>query len=165
MESTISTAATEKIMIETTSWRDLNAIRQLESLCFPKDAWPLWDIIGVLTLPNVIRLKAVNDGRLVGFIAAEVRKAEHTTWIATIGVLPSYRRRGTGTALLQMCEAQIKTPAVRLCVRRSNQAAIRLYERLDYHHVSVWTNYYQDGEDALVLEKQLQPAGGRRDRL
>lgn len=135
------------------TWRDLNSVRRLEQVCFPRDAWPFLDIIGVLTLPSVIRLKAVGDGMIVGFVAGDVRRSERLAWIATIGVLPEYRGRGIGRALMQACEAQIPTPSIRLCVRFSNQAAIHLYESMGYAHVGRWGRYYQDGEDALVMEK------------
>ena len=42
---------------------------------------------------------------------------------------------------------------VRLSVRMSNEAAIRLYERAGYTRVGAWGNYYTDGEDGLVMEK------------
>jgi ribosomal protein S18 acetylase RimI-like enzyme len=70
-------------------------------------------------------------------------------------VLPDYRRRGIGTALLQVCEANIRLPSVRLNVRVSNDQAIRLYKQLGYFQVGLWPRYYQDGEDALILEKQI----------
>ena len=44
---------------------------------------------------------------------------------------------------------------LRLSVRQSNVAAIRLYEGLNYREVGLWQRYYEDGEDALVLEKRL----------
>jgi ribosomal-protein-alanine N-acetyltransferase len=135
------------------SWRDLNAVRQLEQVCFPKDYWPIWDIIGVLTLPSVIRLKAVSDGKVLGFIAGDIRRSEDISWIATVGVLPEYRGQGIGTALMQSCEAQLPTRSVRLCVRTSNEDAIRLYYQMNYRKISIWPSYYLDGEDALVMEK------------
>ncbi len=145
--------------IQPATWRDLNSLRHLERLCFPKDAWPLLDLVGVLTLPNVVRLKAEADGPngclMVGFIAGDVRASQHLAWIATIGVLPDYRGRGIGRMLLEACEAQIREPRVRLCVRASNQIAIQLYLNSAYQRAGVWPNYYQDGEDALVMEKQL----------
>jgi len=142
-------------MITPATWHDLNAIRRIEAICFPRDAWPLWDIIGVLALPNVVRFKAVCDGQTVGFVASDLRPAEKLAWIATIGVLPEYRQRGIGTALLQACEANARMPRVRLNVRVSNDPAIRLYKQLGYFQVGLWPRYYQDGEDALILEKQL----------
>lgn len=137
------------------TWRDLNAVRHIEAICFPQDAWPLWDIIGVLTLPNVLRYKAVEDEEIVGFIATDVRPAERIAWIATIGVLPQYRKRGIGTALLQICEMNVPSPRIRLNVRVSNDPAIRLYKDLGYLQVGIWPHYYQHGEDALILEKKL----------
>lgn len=135
------------------SWRDLGAVRRLEQICFPQDAWPLLDILSVLTFPNLIRLKAVCEDRLIGFVAADVRRHERLTWIATIGVLPEYRRQGVGRALMEACEALIPTPYIRLSVRASNQPAIRLYESMGYVPVGRWKAYYRDGEDALVMEK------------
>ena len=155
MVSGIDAVACESASIEKASWRDLNELRRIEQICFPKDSWPLFDLIGVLTLPNIVRLKAVCDGEMVGFIAGDVRRLENLAWIATICVLPEYRQQGVGTALLEACEARVKTPRIRLSVRKSNQAAIRLYENLGYRHYGTWPHYYSDGEDALVLEKNL----------
>ena len=144
-----------QVVIQPAGWRDLNAVRSLEKVCFPKDAWPLLDLVGVLTLPNVVRLKAEREGALIGFIAGDVRPAEKIAWIATIGVLPEHRQRGIGKALLQACERQLGVPRVRLCVRAANQEAIQLYLNEGYRKTEIWAKYYQDGEDALVMEKAL----------
>jgi ribosomal-protein-alanine N-acetyltransferase len=142
------------VLIEAAGWKDLNAVRHVEQVCFPLDAWPLWDILGVLTFPNVVRLKATDDGKVVGFIAGDLRPSEDLAWIATIGVLPEYRRRGIGAALLTACEERLTLSRIRLMVRISNQEAIELYRRTGYHQAGVWPHYYQDGEDAYILEKQ-----------
>lgn len=135
------------------TWRDLGELRQLERACFAEDQWPLFDLIAVLTWPDIVRLKAVVDGAMVGFIAGDPRPQENTAWIATLGVLPAYRRQGIGLALLNACEARLSQPRLRLCVRVSNLAAIRLYEKAGYFSLEVWQKYYRDGEDALVMEK------------
>lgn len=132
---------------------DLNALHRLEHACFDQDAWPLLDLIGVLTMPGVVRIKAVIENEMVGFIAGEVDRAHKLGWITTIGVLPDYRGQGIGTALLQACEQSMNMPCVRLCVRSSNESALNMYARNDYHQVERWRAYYQDGEDAFVLEK------------
>jgi len=144
-------------MILPATWRDLNTLRQVERVCFPKDAWPIWDLIGVLTLPNVVRLKAVVDDKMVGFIAADIRLSQGMAWIATIGVLPEYRGRGIGSALLEACEQQLQVDSIRLNVRVSNHPAIRLYKGFAYQQVGRWPHYYSDGEDALIMEKELRP--------
>jgi len=153
MESAKASAPGSRFTIETATWRDFNALRRLEQVCFPQDAWPLWDLVGVLTVPNVVRLKAVLDGRMVGFIAGDWRRSDRVAWISTVGVLPEYRRQGIGRALIEACEQRLDGVAIRLSVRISNQQAIRLYESLGYHHLGTWPEYYQGGEDARVMEK------------
>jgi len=113
----------------------------------------LWDLIGVLTLPGIIRYKAVVAGQMAGFAAGDPHPAEQIGWITTIGVHHAYRQMGIASALLEICEVEMKLPVVRLCVRRDNQAALRLYQKHNYRSVDVWPHYYQDGQDALVLEK------------
>jgi ribosomal-protein-alanine acetyltransferase len=141
--------------IQTASLRDLGALRRLEQACFEKDAWPLLDLIAVLTWPEVIKLKAVENGEMIGFVACDPRLSEGASWIATIGVHPSYQRRGIGRALLHACEERTKLPNMKLTVRMSNRGAISLYEKEGYRSVDIWRNYYSDGEDGLVMEKRL----------
>jgi len=142
------------VAIEQASLRDLNALRQVERVCFPKDAWPLLDLIGVLTYPGVVRLKASKERQMIGFIAGDVRRLEGVAWIATVAVLPEYRGKGIGSALLRACEERIPISRIRLCVRPTNDVAIRLYGKLGYTKVGEWAHYYQDGESALVMEKR-----------
>ena len=135
------------------SIRDLGSLRRVEQACFPKDAWPLLDLIAVLTWPDVVRLKAVEDNQMVGFIAGDPRSTGDMAWIATVGVLPAYQRRGIGRALLRACEAKLTQPQIRLCVRVSNEGAIAMYKQEGYIAADIWREYYNDKENALVMEK------------
>ena len=155
MDSSLS-APEKPYSILTATWHDLNALRKIEKICFPLDAWPLFDLIGILTFPNIIRLKAVSSDQMVGFVAGDIKRGERLAWIATIGVLPEFRGKGIGSALLRACEAQIDTPAIRLVVRQSNQSAIRLYEHFGYTTLGKWRKYYSDGEDGTVMEKKIR---------
>jgi ribosomal-protein-alanine N-acetyltransferase len=139
--------------ISPANWRDLGTLRQLEKVCFPLDAWPLLDLIAVLSLPNIVRLKAVINDQMVGFIAGD-RKSKDLAWIATIGVLPEYRRMGIATELLAECEGLLQVGRIKLSVRRGNEAAMQLYEGLGYRRVGLWPAYYTDGTDAVVFEKR-----------
>ena len=137
------------------SLRDLGALRKLEQACFDKDAWPVLDLIAVLTFPEVVRLKAVLDGQMIGFVAGDPRRRDGWAWIATIGVDPRYQRRGVGRVLLLACESRLNVPRVRLTVRLSNTGAIALYEKEGYKTIDIWKGYYSDGEDGIVMEKVL----------
>ena len=138
------------------TWRDLNALRQVERICFQKDSWPLLDLISVLTMPGIIRLKAVIDEEFIGFIAGDVRRSENLAWIATICVHPKHQRKGIGRALLNACEDQCDVPRVRLSVRTGNYPAIDMYRDMGYKQVGMWERYYQDGGNALLMEKELR---------
>ncbi|MEJ2487235.1 MAG: N-acetyltransferase [Anaerolineales bacterium] len=137
------------------SLRDLIPVRKLEKLCFPVDAWPLLDMIGALSFPNIVRYKARIGDQIVGFIAGEVKGTTQTGWIATLCVHPKYRRKGIGEELLRLCEQEMQMPRIRLTVRESNQGAIKLYETHGYYKVNRWKNYYKGGEDGVVMEKIL----------
>jgi ribosomal protein S18 acetylase RimI-like enzyme len=138
------------------TWQDFGAVRQLEKECFPVDHWPFWDIIGVLTLPDVVRLKAVEGSTLIGFSALDIRNRDNLAWISTVCVAPGYRRMGVATDLIEACEAQVEVPYVRLTVRASNRGAISLYQALDYGTIDRWPGYYLDGEAAVVMQKRLR---------
>ena len=147
------------IKIIPATWRDLMELHQLEKACFQLDAWPLLDVMGVLTFPQIIRLKAIEEVKMVGFIAVDLRRSQQVAWIATLAVDPEYRKTGIGSELLNVCEGKINLPVIRLSVRQSNQSAIELYRKHDYQQVDIWKSYYKGGDNALIFEKIIkQPA-------
>ena len=62
-------------------------------------------------------------------------------------------RRGIARTLLQASEERLQVSRIRLSVRASNQPAISLYSSFGYQQHSIWSRYYSDGEDALILQK------------
>ena len=139
--------------IQTAHWRDLGELRILERECFPVDAWSLLDLIGVLSLPNVVRLKAVGSDQMLGFVAGDLRSGEDLAWIATIAVRTTHQRQGIASALLGACEDRMTVSRIRLSVRVDNLPAIGLYEGFGYIRIGLWPAYYQDRSDAIVFEK------------
>lgn len=146
---------TQNFQIINATWRDLGPLRQIEQECFGEDAWPLIDLIGVLTIPGIIRLKAVVDGTMVGFAACNRNYPEGACWVATIGVSKAFRKLGVGSAILSECEKRASLPLMRLSVRASNEEAIRLYQKYGYIQYDRWKHYYASGEDAIVMEKKI----------
>ncbi|MFW5713141.1 MAG: GNAT family N-acetyltransferase [Brevefilum sp.] len=142
-------------VLEPADWRDYVQLHHLSKVCFkPEDQWPFWDLIGVLTLPGLVQIKAVSDGRMLGFLGGEREPAKHRGWITTLAVLPHYRRQGIARALLEEGEKELNLPRIRLSVRASNLPAVRLYESAGYQMAECWRRYYAGGEDALVFEKR-----------
>ena len=141
------------VCISIASIRDLNDLRTLEKICFPIDHWPLLDLIGVLTIPGIIRLKSTIDDKFIGFISATVNRRYSTGWITTIAVMPDYQNQGIAQELLMACEEKMATQIIKLTVRKSNAKAIRLYEKNGYFIKEDWKAYYIDGEDAILFQK------------
>lgn len=144
-----------EFQIEIATLSDLNQLRELEKICFEKDAWPLLELLAVLVIPGLVRLKVDFDGKMAGFIGGDARRSEGMGWITTVGIRPEFRRLGIASRLILACEEAMQMPAVRLSVRRSNFGAQHLYTGLGYQHVGIWEKYYEDGEDALIMEKVI----------
>lgn len=135
---------------------DIGEIRKLEKAAFLEDAWPLIEMIGVLSFPTVERWKAESGEKLVGFVAVDVRKSQGLAWIATIAVDPDFRRMGLGSLLMEKAEAVVNVARMRLSARASNLTALQLYQKRGYEQIDVWPAYYTGGEDAIVMEKMLR---------
>lgn len=141
------------INIESASLKDLKDLRNLEKICFPIDNWPLLDLIGVLSLPSIVRLKATYMDKFIGFIAGTTKGRDSSGWITTLAVLPEYQNRGIAQQLLSKCEKLMKVKVILLTVRRSNSKAISLYQKNGYYQNEIWKSYYIDGEDAILFQK------------
>lgn len=147
------TPTTTEVSIQSATWRDLRPLIRIEKICFGRDSWPWPELLAALTFPGTVRLKLEIDDRLVGFVIGDRRGRKDLGWVASIGVHPDFRRRGYGRQLLEACERALGTRRVRLSLRRTNGAALKLYDHAGYSQVEVWPRYYRDGEDALVMER------------
>lgn len=86
--------------------------------------------------------------------------------IVNIAVVPALRRKGWGRALLAavlQIAAEMGIHQMFLEVRRSNEAAIGLYESFGFERTGVRPRYYPDTkEDALVMT--LEMGAARREK-
>jgi [ribosomal protein S18]-alanine N-acetyltransferase len=79
--------------------------------------------------------------------------------VLNVAVAPEARRHGVARAILDRVEVQGREQGARVAmleVRRGNAPAIALYRSRGYREVGVRPRYYaEDGEDALVMDKDL----------
>jgi ribosomal-protein-alanine N-acetyltransferase len=78
--------------------------------------------------------------------------------IVSVAVLEEHRGSGLGTVLCEEAIAGMKQRGcseVYLEVRVSNDAAVKLYEKLGFKTVATHRAYYRDGEDAYLMSRQI----------
>jgi ribosomal-protein-alanine N-acetyltransferase len=140
--------------------QDLRQVLEIERCSFD-NPWTSALFLQELRIPFsrivVVRPAGAPDEAIAGylcrwFVADEIH-------VLNIAVHPQYRRLGLGTVLLEeaLREArEVRAEAVTLEVRRSNEAAQRLYVAFGFEEVGVRRNYYGRGEDALIMRLALR---------
>lgn len=143
------------VLIErTTGGEDLDAVAALEARSFT-NPWSRASLESVLAESAVTRLYVLRtaEHRVAAFCLCWLIVDE--LHINTVAVDPGLRRHGLATRLLHhVFSAAAADGAERatLEVRRSNEAAIALYERLGFAVCATRPRYYtQPEEDALIL--------------
>ena len=141
---------------------DLDGVLHVESESFT-NPWTRDMYAWELQNRNVchIYVARTHASRVAGFCAFWLVFDE--IHINNVAVLPHYRGRGMGSAILRhaLREAErLGAPRAMLEVRASNSGAIRLYERLGFRITGTRPNYYSSPvEDARILWRDAtQPA-------
>jgi ribosomal-protein-alanine N-acetyltransferase len=97
------------------------------------------------------------DGDVVGFLTT-IATSMFDVKILSLAIDRRYQNKGFASLLMQSFFKVLRTKGVLrilLEVRLSNFRAQRLYLSLGFNLVKVISSYYQDGEDAYLMEKIL----------
>ena len=139
------------------SWKfeDILKISELEKECF-SDPWTYRMFVEGFSSKLFYGVCAVEDGEIVGY-ACETVLFENAE-VDNIAVAESCRRRGVGKKLLKKLETEAKERGARVIlleVRVSNAPAMTIYLKEGFKGIYVRPRYYPDGEDAVVMQKEL----------
>lgn len=130
----------------------IDGVEKIEQACFSVP-WTRQGIENELTDSTARFFVALSKGEAVGYIGAHFVVDEG--YVANLAVLPEYRCRGIGRALVQrliMCAKKDKTAFLSLEVRQSNSNAVLLYEKNGFKNVGVRKNFYSaPREDAYIM--------------
>ncbi|MEA2301258.1 MAG: [ribosomal protein S18]-alanine N-acetyltransferase [Solirubrobacteraceae bacterium] len=141
-------------------YADLPQVIGIERRAFPTP-WSLAMFVLELSKPSGLCLVATRSQRIVGYT---VCSRYDTVWhVMNVAVDPDLRRQGIGRALLTELYDRVGDPEAQftLEVRRSNRAAIELYESDGFRTAGLRRRYYQDnGEDALIMWRTPATLGG-----
>ncbi|MET1101813.1 MAG: ribosomal protein S18-alanine N-acetyltransferase [Pyrodictiaceae archaeon] len=158
--------AKQGYIIRLADMSDLDQVIHINEVSLPEH-YPRWFWENHLRNWGAAFYVAEVEGRVVGYVMPRVEygfgvivhgliRRGH---IISIAVLPEYRRRGIGTALMKAAMHALKEVykcrEVYLEVRVSNTPAIRMYEKLGFKKIQVIPFYYLDGEDAYLMAREL----------
>jgi ribosomal-protein-alanine N-acetyltransferase len=143
------------------SQSDLPAVLEIETRAFC-DPWPeaafSADILQHAWILEV-------DDQLCGYIIYHLVLDEAI--ILNFAIDPDMRRQGHGTHLLSRTLSELEQSGYTrfyLDVRRSNRAAIQLYEKHGFMCLGIRKSYYNDPEeDAILMGKILTNQGNSHD--
>lgn len=133
---------------------DAERLAEMERTCFKNPNTQL--ILRVCGFVDGF-LVAEGDDDLLGYVLFTPSSSSHAR-VLSLAVSPDYRRRGVATRLMRGAFDVLRGngfESVGLEVRVSNKPAQSLYEGLGFERADVDEGYYDDGEDALLMEKEL----------
>jgi len=150
MGDSLTDAAKKQELVGLTE-ADLPGVMELDRL---SSAWPWTEtgFLGEFHRKITVSLGLKNETLLVAHCFFWLLEPE--IHLLNLAVRPEYRRQGLARRLLTAMLARGREAGVEtvfLEVRASNRAALALYESLGFAAVCQRPDYYDDGEDALLM--------------
>lgn len=143
---------------------DLDALLAIEAAQFSADRISRRSFREFLASPRATLRVAVLDDAVVGYHLVLARRGTAAARLYSLAVSPAHLGRGIGAALLRDAEVaayRAQRAILRLEVGVGNQAARALYRKAGYREIERLADYYEDGDDAIRMEKPLVAAAHR----
>ena len=143
-----------KVKIRLMTVDDLETVIDLEKQIF-EDPWSQKMIFDELN-KNFYRYPFILEykNKICGY--AFIWAFNNEVHINNFAIHPDYRRKGLGIKLLNLIfDTFHDSQHYFLEVRKNNLAAIQLYEKCGFKIIETRPKYYSDGEDALLMHKDL----------
>lgn len=137
-------------------YEDILKISEMEKECFPKEPWSYKMLVSSFGEDSFHGVLAEDGNEIAGYGGITV--AADCADVANLAVTSIYRNSGIGTAILDgLIEIArgLGVKKVFLEVRVSNSTAMLLYLKHGFKGVYARTRYYSDGEDCLVMVKEI----------
>lgn len=143
---------------------DAAEIARIEFANFEGDTLSRRSLLQHLRSPTADVVVATSEGFAIGYALVFYRSNSKIARLYSIAVDAAARGKGAGRALMLAVEARAlarRSDRLRLEVRIDNESAQRLYLSLGYRVFAHSPDYYEDGAEALRLEKMLVVAESR----
>ena len=130
---------------------DLAAVAEIERLCF-NEPWSEASLELLLKDGN-FGVVAIEDGAVAAYVGVIAFAPEAD--VTNVATHPDYRRRGIGAEVLGFLKSEAEKRGIEkiyLEVRRSNEAARGLYEKMGFAVTGERKGFYKNPrEDALLM--------------
>lgn len=144
-----------EIVIKPLTEEYVDAVCELEKEAFSMP-WHKESFMEMIFNKDAKYLVAICDGKVVG--SCGMRNIVGEGDISNVVTDQAYRRQGVGRKMLEKLlkeGIEMGIEAFTLEVRKSNEAAIRLYEQLGFVTEGIRKNFYEKPrEDALIMWKR-----------
>lgn len=137
-------------------YQDILRISEMEKECFPSEPWSFQMLASSFDSDAFCGLLAEEGGDIIGYGGITV--AADSADIENVAVSEPFRGAGVGKKLVKaLCAVAEERGSnkVFLEVRVSNYVAMKLYIEQGFKGVYARTRYYSDGEDCLVMMKEI----------
>lgn len=156
------TERTSDVRIREMTAADLPAVAAIERACFSRP-WSERGFADAIAQPgNLFLVAETGDGRVAAYCGLYTAADEGE--ITNVAVTESARERGIGSSLVAAICQEAKRRGVSrifLEVRRSNDAAGKLYAKAGFAECGVRKNFYEfPSEDAIVMTLQMKNVSG-----
>lgn len=137
-------------------WAELERLMEIEHSSFGEDAYDRNLFAEFFHKWGDLFLVAERRGKVCGYMVTCIRgeRAE----LVSVAVDPAERGRGAASALLGSTLRRLRRRGAArlvLMVRQTNAPARAFYEKFDFRRVRTVRKYYEDGEDGLLMTKDL----------
>ncbi|MFC6730542.1 GNAT family N-acetyltransferase [Natronoarchaeum mannanilyticum] len=169
--------STDDVRVRDAERADLLAVHRIERASFPSP-WPMAAFERHLTSPAFLvavdetaapddpqnadrsASETIDAASVLGFVVADLvpnhgRPLGH---VKDLAVHPDRRGEAVGSTLLGRALATLRgesANSVKLEVRVGNEGARSLYDRFEFEPLRRVPRYYDDGEDAIIMVRQL----------
>lgn len=145
-----------ELIVRRAEAKDVDRIAELEIECFTTP-WTRESVYqDVVENPRALYVVAEIEGLVIGY--AGIWSIVDEGHITNVAVDPKFRKLHVGSAIISVLLDVTQKAGVErhtLEVRRSNEAAIKLYEKFGFEVAGERKGYYQDeGEDALIMWRE-----------
>ncbi len=155
-------AQSPKAAIRRATVADIPALVALENRTFSGDWLSPRSFRHLILYGHAATLVEEWQGEIRGYAVVFFRRLSPTARLYSFAIAPEHRGQGLAAALLAAAERAARErgcSTMRLEVRKDNPRAQAIYRKAGYRTFGSHTAYYDDGTDAVRMEKRLDREG------